>query len=485
MPKVSRRESNAAKIRALVRPLLEWFSQNARDLPWRRTQDPYAIWISEIMLQQTQVKKVIPYWQHWMRELPTVQSLARARPEKVLKLWEGLGYYTRARNLQTAARMIVARHGGHFPERFEDVLALPGIGRYTAGAICSIAFNQPMPVLDGNVTRVLCRIFGMAGNPREQKTNARLWSLAGTLVRQAAALSPAPSPLPSPSMGAGVQMHAKNRKGALHEPGGARLRLSSGEQGSTESRPTVHGPDARCKTVEAFHEPGRLRVADPRSGPRLCEAQRFMVPVRDSGIVEATHEPSGEPACSRLNQALMELGAVICTPRQPKCPVCPVRRNCVAFRENRTEELPNLGQRTASTKRRFVAFIVERKGRLLVRQVPGGVVNAGLWEFPNLEVHGREPDVRRLAKSVFGSRPLVITPVQPVRHTITRFRITMDVYRTEFADRSPAALPNGRWRSLADLKKLALPSAHRKIWNALMTSEDNHGSSGKAHSRVA
>ena len=210
-----------------------------------------------------------------------------------------------------------------------------------------------------------------------------------------------------------------------------------------------------------------------------------MVPVRDSGIVEATHEPSGEPACSRLNQALMELGAVICTPRQPKCPVCPVRRNCVAFRENRTEELPNLGQRTASTKRRFVAFIVERKGRLLVRQVPGGVVNAGLWEFPNLEVHGREPDVRRLAKSVFGSRPLVITPVQPVRHTITRFRITMDVYRTEFADRSPAALPNGRWRSLADLKKLALPSAHRKIWNALMTSEDNHGSSGKAHSRVA
>src|SRR5947207_2187106 len=172
----------ASKVKALVPALLNWFQSNARSLPWRRTQDPYAIWISEIMLQQTQVKKVIPYWQHWMRELPTVQSLARARPEKVLKLWEGLGYYTRARNLQTAARMIVARHGGHFPERFEDVLALPGIGRYTAGAICSIAFNQPMPVLDGNVTRVLARIFGIEKNPKEKETNAQLWNLAQGLV---------------------------------------------------------------------------------------------------------------------------------------------------------------------------------------------------------------------------------------------------------------------------------------------------------------
>ena len=141
--------------------MLDWFSANARDLPWRRTRDPYAIWVSEIMLQQTQVKTVIPYWNHWMRELPTIEAVAKARSEKIHKLWEGLGYYTRARNLQMAAKLIMGKHDGRFPDNFEDVLALPGIGRYTAGAICSIAFNQPTPILDGNVIRVLARVFGL------------------------------------------------------------------------------------------------------------------------------------------------------------------------------------------------------------------------------------------------------------------------------------------------------------------------------------
>src|SRR5262249_31956558 len=141
--------------RALVGPLLKWFKENARALPWRRTRDPYAIWISEIMLQQTQVKTVVPYWQRWMRRLPDLRAVARARPDVVLKLWEGLGYYLRARNLHKAARIIVDQHGSRFPDRFEEVLALPGIGRYTAGAICSIAFNQPKPALDSNGIRVL------------------------------------------------------------------------------------------------------------------------------------------------------------------------------------------------------------------------------------------------------------------------------------------------------------------------------------------
>src|SRR6476660_8748270 len=122
-----------SRIQKSTNALLSWFRRNARDLPWRRTSDPYAIWISEIMLQQTQVKTVIPYWERWMRELPTVQSLAKAKQEKVLKLWEGLGYYTRARNLQTAAKTVCEKHSGKFPEMFDDVLALQGIGRYTAG----------------------------------------------------------------------------------------------------------------------------------------------------------------------------------------------------------------------------------------------------------------------------------------------------------------------------------------------------------------
>ena len=184
-----------SKLQKLVPLLLDWFAANARDLPWRRTRDPYAIWVSEIMLQQTQVKTVIPYWNRWMRELPTIEAAAKASPAKIHKLWEGLGYYTRVRNLQKAAKQIVqsgtSRTNGkrkcncQFPEKFDDVLALPGIGRYTAGAICSIAFNQPTPILDGNVIRVLTRIFGIAENPKEKETNARLWQLAEELVSHA------------------------------------------------------------------------------------------------------------------------------------------------------------------------------------------------------------------------------------------------------------------------------------------------------------
>jgi A/G-specific adenine glycosylase len=176
---------NSVKVRRLLPLLLDWFASNARDLPWRRTRDPYAIWVSEIMLQQTQVKTVLPYWDRWMRALPTIQSLAKVDSEKLHKLWEGLGYYTRVRNLQQAARMIVEQHGGTFPRDFDRVLALPGIGRYTAGAICSIAFNQPTPILDGNVIRVLARVFGIAGDPREKKTNALLWRLAAEVVSHA------------------------------------------------------------------------------------------------------------------------------------------------------------------------------------------------------------------------------------------------------------------------------------------------------------
>jgi A/G-specific adenine glycosylase len=168
----------------LVAALLGWFAAHARDLPWRRTRDPYAIWVSEIMLQQTQVKTVIPFWNRWLRELPTIESAAKAPSEKIHKLWEGLGYYTRVRNLQKAAQVILEKHGGKLPEKFEEVLALPGIGRYTAGAICSIAFNQPTPILDGNVIRVLTRIFGIAENPKEKTTNAKLWQLAEELVKE-------------------------------------------------------------------------------------------------------------------------------------------------------------------------------------------------------------------------------------------------------------------------------------------------------------
>jgi A/G-specific adenine glycosylase len=162
--------------------LLSWFAENARDLPWRRTPDPYAIWISEIMLQQTRVQAVVPYYERFLERFPAVERLARARLDTVLKLWEGLGYYSRARNLHAAAKEIVARFDGHLPTTREKLLTLPGIGRYTAGAIASIAFGKREPVVDGNVTRVLCRIFRIEGGPKDLAIQKRIWTIAGQLV---------------------------------------------------------------------------------------------------------------------------------------------------------------------------------------------------------------------------------------------------------------------------------------------------------------
>jgi A/G-specific adenine glycosylase len=420
----------------LVPALLDWFAHNARDLPWRHTRDPYAIWVSEIMLQQTQVKTVIPYWHRWMRELPTIEAVAKARSEKIHKLWEGLGYYTRARNLQKAARQIMEKHDGKFPDNFDAVVALPGIGRYTAGAICSIAFNQPTPVLDGNVIRVLTRVFGIAKNPREKKTNAQLWRLAEKLVAFA---------------------------------GGARLRRaqfsSAGDpasdkrsHGSTESRPTVN------------------------------------------------------TNCSHLNQSLMELGALVCTPRNPRCTICPAKKLCVAFCEGRIGELPNLGKRATATARHFVAFVVERNGRFLVRQRPDGIVNAHLWEFPNAEIHPspssspakldqsahhfRKNSQSRLtsaatvqesgleiihATNSLGIEPATLQPLCTVKHSITRYRITLEAFRVHLGGRSSMtpkhlgtrrARPsgnNGVWQPLAKLDSLAFTAAHRRILRHLQT----------------
>ena len=439
--------------------MLAWFSINARDLPWRRTRDPYAIWVSEIMLQQTQVKTVIPYWNRWMRELTTIEAVAKARSDKIHKLWEGLGYYTRARNLQKAARQIMEKHSvkskprrrrGNesqikrksetphvvsykFPDNFDDILALPGIGRYTAGAICSIAFNQPTPILDGNVIRVLTRLFGIRKNPREEKTNAQLWRLAQELVEHAAA------------------------------------------------------------------------------SPFICRRRR-----KESHSISISSQRllTSSPTCAHFNQSLMELGALVCTPRNPQCEICPVKMLCVAFREGRVGELPNLGKREAATARRFIAFVVERNGRFLVRQRPAGAVNAHLWEFPNVEInpslcsspakrdqsahYSRKKSQSRLtsaatvqehdreiirAAQILGLEPCDVKPFCTVKHSITRYRITLEAFcvhlgRTSYTSPYPKGAKSGTritrpsennevWLPLAKLNLLALPSAHRKILQKL------------------
>ncbi len=162
--------------------LLQWYAANARDLPWRKTRDPYRVWISEIMLQQTQVEAVIPYYRRWLKRFPTVKALAAAQLKDMLALWEGLGYYSRARNLHRAAQKIVADHGGRLPNTVEELRQLPGIGRYTAGAIASIAFNADAAVLDGNVKRVLARVFNLTDDVKSPAGEKKLWMLAESLV---------------------------------------------------------------------------------------------------------------------------------------------------------------------------------------------------------------------------------------------------------------------------------------------------------------
>ena len=257
------------------------------------------------------------------------------------------------------------QHGGRFPEDFDQVLALPGIGRYTAGAICSIAFNQPRAVLDGNVMRVLARLFGIEGDPRKQATNAKLWQLAQGLTDRAARVTPAGS-------------------------------------------------------------------------------------------------------CSQFSQSLIELGALVCTPRQPRCGVCPVASGCVARRQGRVEELPQAARRVPATPRRFVAFVVRKRGRWLVRQRPAGVVNAHLWEFPNLELAPGKARLLSAARSLLGIEPASITPLCTVRHSITRYRITLEAFLIE-AQRGPAppAAIRGRWLSDRQLAPLPFASAHKKILHHL------------------
>ena len=324
------------KPKRFARTLVTWFRANQRDLPWRHTRDPYAIHVSEIMLQQTQVKTVIPYWERWMRELPNIETLATASPEKVLKLWEGLGYYSRARNLQRAAQQIVSKHDGKFPTDPTQILELAGIGRYTAGAIASIAFGRPQPIVDGNVARVLARFLGIRGDPKSKETSAAFWTAAAQLVQ------------------------------------------------STRN-------------------------------------------------------------CSDLNQGLMELGATICTPRQPNCPACPLKKDCYARQRNIIDRLPEIAPRQPATARIFRAELSRQKGHIFLRKRPENVVNSGFWEMPNFEV----------------AAPARRGVLCRIKHTITRYKMTLEVVELE------RHKGGGQWVDLNQISRLPLVSSHRKAFEAM------------------
>jgi A/G-specific adenine glycosylase len=319
------------------RDLLRWYRRHHRSLPWRDTRDPYRIWVSEIMLQQTRVETVLPYYARWLRAFPTVQALARAKGDRVLKLWEGLGYYSRARNLHRAAQTVVREYAGKLPRTAEGLRQLPGIGRYTAGAIASIAFGERVPLVDGNVARVFARIFAIPANVKTPATMEILWHLAEELL-----------------------------------------------------------------------------------------------PARNPGD---------------FNQALMELGALVCTPANPRCEACPMRDVCVARARGVVDQLPNRGQPQTTERIVVSAALVRRNGSLLMQRRPDRGLLAGMWELPTLN-RGRF----RKGK-----------PLLELRHAITNRRITLRVFECQCGSALQENLTAElRWVSAAEMTRLSLPAAHRR-----------------------
>jgi A/G-specific adenine glycosylase len=342
--------------------LIAWYDSQKRQLPWRETRDPYRIWVSEVMLQQTQVATVLGYYERWMQRFPTLQALAVADVADVLRAWEGLGYYSRARNLQRAALQVVADHAGQVPRTVPELLRLPGIGPYSAGAIASIAFGADEPVVDGNIIRVLTRAFGLPGDPKRAPLARGLWRLARSLM-----------PI------------------------------------------------------------GRARD---------------------------------------FNQALMELGATCCTPRAPRCAACPVAQTCVALAQDRVLDFPESAPRPAPTEVIRAAALIRRRSRFLTVQAPEEALRwAGMWQFPDAQIAESEAPAAALSRSVRASTGLDISVgalVANIRHQVTRFRISIQVYACTAEGRAlPIQYRALRWCTPAELAALAMPAAHRRIARTL------------------
>lgn len=349
----------ASEAADFVQSLLLWFRQTGRDLPWRKTYDPYHVWISEIMLQQTQMDRGVIYFKRWIQRFPDVGAVARADLQEILKYWEGLGYYARARNLHRAAKLISSELAGQVPCDYQQLLTLPGIGPYTAAAIASVAGNQDVAVVDANVTRVYTRLFDIAQPVKEVPTKTRLAELARDLL------------------------------------------------------------------------------------------------------------PSGQ---ARLyNQALMDLGGLVCLPKNPRCPMCPLVPFCKARQERTVGERPVLGKPDKTIAVEKVAAIIRHEKGIFIQQRPMAAVWGGLWEFPGGEVEGGggETEVVRQVLRETGLVVRVVRPLVTVEHSYTRYRITLHSYLCDLVENSgePALRSAVAWRWVAmdELRRYAFPAGPRKI----------------------
>lgn len=331
--------------------VLTWYEQHGRKhLPWQKNITPYKVWVSEIMLQQTQVSTVINYFSHFMQALPTVKALAEAPQDEVLHLWTGLGYYTRARNLQKTAQIIQQEHQGNFPETLDELIQLPGIGRSTAGAILSLSMNKRAAILDGNVKRVLCRHFAIEGYPGETQVTKKLWVLAEDLT------------------------------------------------------PYEH--------------------------------------------------------VNHYTQAMMDIGATVCTRSSPNCGVCPIQANCQARKNNTVKDYPNPKPKKVLPKKYAIMPLFKYQDTVLLYQRPNVGLWAGLWSLPELQSYDQ---IAHYAKQQ-GLRIIKETPLEKLTHTFSHFQLTIEPYLIEVAEqKSETTESQWVWYNLVNPQRLGLAAPVKKL----------------------
>ncbi|ABO65850.1 A/G-specific adenine DNA glycosylase [Geobacillus thermodenitrificans NG80-2] len=342
--------------REFQRDLLDWFARERRDLPWRQDRDPYKVWVSEVMLQQTRVETVIPYFEKFIRQFPTLEALADADEDEVLKAWEGLGYYSRVRNLHAAVKEVKERYGGKVPDNPDEFSKLKGVGPYTVGAVLSLAYGVPEPAVDGNVMRVLSRLFLVTDDIAKASTRKRFEQI----VRE----------------------------------------------------------------IMAYEQPGAF------------------------------------------NEALIELGALVCTPRRPSCLLCPVQAHCRAFAEGVPEELPVKTKKTAVKQVPLaVAVLTDQEGRILIRKRDHTGLLANLWEFPSCEMKG-EGEKENLERAFLNEQGLDVKLGEPIvsfDHVFSHLVWKLTVFYGRLLDGERLEEPY-RLVSERELETYAFPVSHQRVW---------------------
>ncbi len=398
-----RAQSAKPELAGFVDCMVAWSETHGRhDLPWQFDPSPYRVWVSEIMLQQTRVGTVIPYFQRFMARFPDVGALAAADIDQVLHLWAGLGYYARARNLHRAARTVVAKYGGKIPRSLAQLTSLSGIGRSTAGAILALGHDQPAPILDGNVNRVLARCFAVAGYPGNSKTLSELWALAEELAAQLAGDA---NPLePRGGNTQNSDKHPKLRAWAIHPE-------------------SAQKPQGRKRDTNTSVKRAGSGVDGVRSGRARSRIAAY-------------------------TQGMMDLGATLCTRTKPDCSNCPLRERCLARRQGEVERYPGKKPARNLPVRAVTMFIIhDRQGRVLLEKRPSEGIWGSLYSLPQIETRDGTPTLGIYGTATATGDGTPASNIQALPEptaSLVKLKLPIKPAQLDFADDAVTALPRLR-----------------------------------------